>query len=559
MEKRQETPQKVFEEHRKRRSSLKLTDTMTEPLAPRRVSFARSSYVKVFADDGQNNTLWDNTYEEEIISQTESNRRDEDLKRTRFGGEMSITCLKDVTSLQDSKSEQEEDLDFTCMSLMPNIILTEFNEKISVRNKENEQNVEESKGDIACAMDISTISFSQNHPSALDDEDPDILIDSISLNEENGFNITTHPKVTYSEPKCEVKYSTSLLHFPSRFSSESKCATLTDDNSRIESEYEPRSLRLKEFFKQRTLNTYTPIQDDTDDMIKLYIKDCDKINEEIKIIMHNFRNTQLTRKFMDLEEEIKKISSAFTDSSKDTTAESPSASTNPRRLSMDFPRSLQETIVDDLSHVDEQILKLEEVDGDTYTFSVFGKFVWFKARVRSDDGQVIDIECRSGWKEDRKEWLLSNLHQLITKHIMRKLQNDNLRLCLGNCFDILSLKEYVIIVVEKTLKFHKCNVKLLKNYPTLELDQSGLVTFQCLNVKPPIMWIIKVQLASIEEFNPQSLTVQDIYGKCPDKLKNHVQFILRNNQTGVNCVRHFVDGIVEHFQMMKTNNPMLRK
>ncbi|CAG9768037.1 unnamed protein product [Ceutorhynchus assimilis] len=104
---------------------------------PRRVSFAASRNVKPFLDDPDNNTIWDHTYEEAIISNTDSNNVPSldsqgkvqetisEMQKTIFDTDMEFTCVNDQDTIGNDTAMQktifETDMEFTCVNIQDTI------------------------------------------------------------------------------------------------------------------------------------------------------------------------------------------------------------------------------------------------------------------------------------------------------------------------------------------------------------------------------------------------------------------------------------------------------
>ncbi|XP_015836825.1 uncharacterized protein LOC103313582 isoform X2 [Tribolium castaneum] len=119
--------------------------TATKPV--RRVSFASSNFIKPFVADGEHNTIWDNTIEEDV-NHTNSTQSSQD-QISSSSSRMDLTNSKKIASLLNTTVLDESMMEFTCHDVAKKI----ENNIISTSNNDDDVFLQEVEMDLTGVSD----------------------------------------------------------------------------------------------------------------------------------------------------------------------------------------------------------------------------------------------------------------------------------------------------------------------------------------------------------------------------------------------------------------------
>lgn len=154
------------------------------------------------------------------------------------------------------------------------------------------------------------------------------------------------------------------------------------------------------------------------------------------------------------------------------------------------------------------------------------------------------------------------LVRFITNDITHKLNPNHLKSYLGSHFDILSLLDYICVIVEENKKFYEEFLTLQETHSTLTIQENFRyfytapspyfanviyysISFEILCTKPPIWWTVNLKMLPLYRIQPESVTVQSRFGKVNEE---HIRQLARNTEDNVYSLKIFIEKVIEYFK-----------
>ncbi|KAF7266734.1 hypothetical protein GWI33_019955 [Rhynchophorus ferrugineus] len=211
---------------------------------------------------------------------------------------------------------------------------------------------------------------------------------------------------------------------------------------------------------------------------------------------------------------------------------------NCHESSVTVSKSLND-IVAELCERSNNVLKLDLYKNNCYIFKAVYELVIIFVRLHPEDNHVVDLMCDACVKES------AMLVRFITNDIMNKLKLNDLKSHLGSHFDILSLLDYICVIVENSKQFHEEFLMLQKDHSTLTIQDDFSISFEILCTKPPIWWSVNLRMLPLYQIQSDSVTVQSRFGKVNEE---HIRQIGRNTENNVHSLRDFIGKVIEYFK-----------
>ncbi|KAJ8909686.1 hypothetical protein NQ315_013546, partial [Exocentrus adspersus] len=143
------------------------------------------------------------------------------------------------------------------------------------------------------------------------------------------------------------------------------------------------------------------------------------------------------------------------------------------------------------------------------------------------------------------------------KVLQQKLTQQNLLSVLGTKFDIFALLDYISMSVEEIINFHIEYNSLAKKYAEshhFRMNPDFSVTFEIINLKLIICWIITVKLSLANMFSVSNGDVTAVAKVGMRVNKEHIKTIVENTPKGPQFFRNFIEAVDAYVETRLTEN-----
>ncbi|KAJ8924639.1 hypothetical protein NQ315_000790 [Exocentrus adspersus] len=210
------------------------------------------------------------------------------------------------------------------------------------------------------------------------------------------------------------------------------------------------------------------------------------------------------------------------------------------KLELVAPTTVKERICE-IAKGTKQYWDFVKNEGDFYYFSTLFATLGFKVHIHPELCLVYSVETFKNLADFAKSICWYEL-----KVLQQKLTQQNLLSVLGTKFDIFALLDYISMSVEEIINFHIEYNSLAKKYAEshhFRMNPDFSVTFEIINLKLIICWIITVKLSLANMFSVSNGDVTAVAKVGMRVNEEHIKTIVENTPKGPQFFRNFIEAV----------------